>query len=85
MGWPWSSLRGAPDPFWADADTRPGWIRLRGRHGPESRWAHSLLAQRITEHRAQAQVTVEARPETFTQAAGLVLWYNTEAHLSLDT
>ncbi|MDQ0835818.1 xylan 1,4-beta-xylosidase [Streptomyces achromogenes] len=84
LGWPWSSLRGAPDPSWADADTRPGWIRLRGRHGPESRWAHSLLAQRITEHRAQAQVTVEARPETFTQAAGLVLWYNTEAHLSLD-
>ncbi|NUR26346.1 MAG: glycoside hydrolase family 43 protein, partial [Catenulispora sp.] len=62
----------------------PGWIRLRGRHGPESRWAHSLLAQRITEHRAEAEVTVEARPTTFTQAAGLVLWYNTEAYLSLD-
>ncbi|NNN38231.1 glycoside hydrolase family 43 protein, partial [Streptomyces sp. S3(2020)] len=56
----------------------------RGRHGPESWWAHSLLAQRITEHRAEAEVTVEARPDTFTQAAGLVLWYNTEAHVSLD-
>ncbi|MFJ8506381.1 hypothetical protein [Streptomyces avermitilis] len=63
---------------------RPGWIRLRGRHGPESRWGQSLLAQRITEHRAQAEVTVEARPRTFTQAAGLVLWYNTESYLSLD-
>ncbi|GCB45078.1 family 43 glycosylhydrolase [Streptomyces sp. NL15-2K] len=84
LGWPWRTLRAAPDPSWADAITRPGWIRLRGRHGPESRWAHSLLAQPITEHRTEAEVTVEARPRTFTQAAGLVLWYNTEAYLSLD-
>jgi xylan 1,4-beta-xylosidase len=84
LGWPWSTLRAAPDPSWADTTVRPGWIRLRGRHGPESRWAHSLLAQRITEHRAEAQVTVEARPTTFTQAAGLVLWYNTESYLALD-
>ena len=84
LDWPWSSLRAAVDPSWADTASRPGWIRLRGRHGPESRWAHSLLAQRITEHRAEAEVTVEARPSSFTQAAGLVLWYNTEACLSLD-
>ncbi|MEU5316820.1 family 43 glycosylhydrolase [Streptomyces sp. NPDC021056] len=84
LAWPWSTLRAYADPSWADPTARPGWIRLRGRHGPESRWAHSLLAQRITEHRAEAEVTVEARPDTFTQAAGLVLWYNTEAYLSLD-
>ncbi|MFI8070900.1 family 43 glycosylhydrolase [Streptomyces sp. NPDC086033] len=84
LGWPWSTLRAAPDPSWADAAARTGWIRLRGRHGPESWWAHSLLAQRITEHRAEAEVTVEARPTTFTQAAGLVLWYNTESYLALD-
>ncbi|MBK3563828.1 family 43 glycosylhydrolase [Streptomyces sp. MBT62] len=84
LGWPWSSPRGYPDPSWADPTARPGWIRLRGRHGPESRWAHSLLAQRITEHRAEAEVTVEARPTTFTQAAGLVLRYDAQAYLSLD-
>lgn len=84
LAWPWSTLRAYADPSWADPTTRPGWIRLRGRHGPESWWAHSLLAQRITEHRAEAEVTVEARPGTFTQAAGLLLWYNTEAYLSLD-
>ncbi|MFD4554090.1 family 43 glycosylhydrolase [Streptomyces sp. NPDC058469] len=83
LGWPWSSPRTYPDPSWADTVTRPGWIRLRGRHGPESRWAHSLLAQRITEHHAEAEVTVDARPLTFTQAAGLVLWYGAEAYLSL--
>src|SRR5438876_1812070 len=82
LGWPWSTLRAAPDPSWADTTSRPGWIRLRGRQGPESRWAHSLLAQRITEHRAEAEITVEARPQTFTQAAGLVLRYNAEAYLS---
>lgn len=84
LSWPWSSLREPPDPSWADTTTRPGWIRLRGRHGPESRWAAGLLAQRVTEHRAEAEVTVEARPVTFTQAAGLLLWYNPEAYLALD-
>ncbi|MEU0999780.1 glycoside hydrolase family 43 protein [Streptomyces tibetensis] len=84
LSWPWSTLRERPDPSWADMTARRGWIRLRGRHGPESRWAASLLAQRVTEHHAEAEVTVEARPVTFTQAAGLVLWYNPEAYLALD-
>ncbi|QUC63785.1 hypothetical protein IOD14_11800 [Streptomyces sp. A2-16] len=84
LGWPWSTLRAAPDPSWTDTTARPGWIRLRGRHGPESRWAHSLLARRITEHRAGAEVTVEARPDSFTRAAGLVLWYDTQSYLALD-
>ncbi|QNP69471.1 family 43 glycosylhydrolase [Streptomyces roseirectus] len=84
LTWPWSTLREPPSPTWADTTSRPGWIRLRGRQGPESRWAQSLLAQRLTEHHAVAQVTVEARPVTFTQAAGLMLRYDGEAYLSLD-
>ena len=84
LGWPWSTLREPPDASWADVTSRPGWIRLRGRQGPESRWAQSLLAQRLTEHRATAQVTVSAQPSTFTQAAGLLLRYDAEAYLSLD-
>ncbi|MFF8874314.1 beta-xylosidase family glycoside hydrolase [Streptomyces massasporeus] len=43
-----------------------------------------LLAQRVTEHRTEAEVTVEARPVTFTQAAGLLLWNNPEAYLALE-
>ncbi|MEU7207854.1 family 43 glycosylhydrolase [Streptomyces sp. NPDC044989] len=82
--WPWSTLREPPHPSWADTTTRPGAVRLRGRHGPESRWAYSLLARRITEHRAEAEVTVLARPRSFTQAAGLVLRYDSEAYLALD-
>lgn len=84
LGWPWSTLREPPDPSWADTDSRPGWIRLRGRQGPESRWAQSLLAQRLTEHHAEARVTVDARPTTFTQAAGLLLRYDAEGYVSLD-
>ncbi|WP_216590668.1 family 43 glycosylhydrolase [Streptomyces brasiliscabiei] len=84
LGWPWSSLRAAPDMSWADTEARPGWIRLRGRHGPESLWEQSLLAQRITEHRAEVEVTVEARPRTFGEAAGLTLRYNGSAYLTLD-
>ncbi|GHK01216.1 xylan 1,4-beta-xylosidase [Streptomyces sp. Y2F8-2] len=84
LSWPWSTLRGYPDPSWADTTSRPGWIRLRGRQGPESLWGQSLLAQRVSEHRAEAEVTVEAAPRTFTQAAGLVLWYDTRSYLTLD-
>ncbi|MEU5597735.1 family 43 glycosylhydrolase [Streptomyces sp. NPDC020298] len=81
---PWLTLRAPADPAWLDTASRPGWIRLRGRHGPESLWEHSLLARRITEHRAEAEVTVEARPSSFTQAAGLLLWYSTAAYFALD-
>lgn len=82
--WPWSSLRAEPDGSWVDTAVRPGWIRLRGRQGPESLWEQSLLAQRITEHRAEVEVTVEARPRTFGEAAGLTLRYDTASYLTLD-
>ncbi|WP_086803768.1 family 43 glycosylhydrolase [Streptomyces caniscabiei] len=82
--WPWSTLRAAPDASWVDTGARPGWIRLRGRQGPESLWDQSVLAQRLTEHRAEVEVTVEARPRTFGEAAGLTLRYNTASYLSLD-
>lgn len=80
-GWPWSTLREPPG-NWADA-SRPGRVRLRGRMGPESRWQQSLLAQRWTEHRCDVEVTVDAAPTTFTQSAGLVLWYGTTSYYQL--
>ncbi|MET8167719.1 hypothetical protein ABZT34_26265 [Streptomyces sp. NPDC005329] len=43
-----------------------------------------MLAQRLTEHRSTVQVTLQARPSTFTQATGLILRYDAEAYLSLD-
>ena len=69
---------------WIDPTTRPGWLRIRGHHGPDSLWSHHLLARRVTEHRTEARVTLQATPTTFTQAAGLLLWYNTSAYYALD-
>ncbi|MGH1556622.1 hypothetical protein ACRAWF_47340 [Streptomyces sp. L7] len=83
MGWPWNGPRGYPDPSWADATSAPAGSGCAGGTG-RSRGGRSLLARRLTEHRAEAEVTVAARPLTFTQAAGLVLWYGAEAYLSLD-
>ncbi|MEU0971221.1 family 43 glycosylhydrolase [Streptomyces sp. NPDC005917] len=81
---PWYTLRSPVSPTWIDRSARPGWLRLRGHHGPDSLWAHNLLARRITEHHAEAQVTVHASPSTFTESAGLLLWYNTSAYFALD-
>jgi len=81
-GWPWSTLR-EPVGDWADTGARPGWLRLRGRMGPESLWQQSLLAQRLLEHHAEVSVLLEAEPTTFTQSAGLVLWYNTTSYYQL--
>ncbi|GAA4421217.1 glycoside hydrolase family 43 protein [Georgenia halophila] len=80
--WPWSTLRSPPGD-WADTTTRPGWLRLVGQHGPESHWAVSLVAQRLAEHKAQVEVTIDAEPTTFTQSAGLVLMYDATAYLTL--
>ena len=81
-GWPWSTLR-EPVGDWADTGARPGWLRLRGRMGPESLWQQSLLAQRMLEHHAEVSVLLEAEPTTFTQSAGLVLWYNATSYYQL--
>lgn len=80
--WPWSTLR-EPAGDWIDTTSRPGWVRLRGRMGPESLWEQSLLAQRLTEHRAEIEVAVDASPTTHTQSAGLVLWYDTASYYRL--
>ncbi|MEU9152535.1 family 43 glycosylhydrolase [Streptomyces sp. NPDC048417] len=76
------TLRSPADPSWLQPI--PHGNRLRGHHGPDSLWSHHLLAHRITEHHAEAQVTLHATPSTFTQSAGLLLWYNTSAYYALD-
>ncbi|GAB3164968.1 glycoside hydrolase family 43 protein [Myceligenerans halotolerans] len=80
-GWPWSTLR-EPAGDWVRIPA-PERVRMRGRMGAESLWQQSLLAQRLTEHRTEAAVTVEAEPATFTQSAGLVLWYGTRSYYQL--
>jgi len=80
-GWPWSTLR-EPAGDWITADGL-GSVSIRGRLGPESLWEQSLIAQRLTEHQVSVAVTVIAEPTTFSQSAGLIIYYNTSAYVQL--
>jgi xylan 1,4-beta-xylosidase len=81
--WPWSTLREPAGDWVEPVPGRPDAVRLRGRLSAESLWQQSLLAQRLTEHEAEVEVTVDAEPTTFTQSAGLVLWYGTTSYYQL--
>ncbi|MFC4627842.1 family 43 glycosylhydrolase [Promicromonospora alba] len=85
-GWPWSTLREPPGDWVEKLPTspdEPARVRVRGRQSAESLWQQSLLAQRLTEHHAEVEVTVDAEPTTFTQSAGLMLWYDTTSYYQL--
>jgi xylan 1,4-beta-xylosidase len=82
-GWPWSTLREPAGDWVEPVPDRPGVLRLRGRMSAESLWQQSLLAQRLTEHHAEVEVSVDAEPTTFTQSAGLMLWYDTTSYYQL--
>lgn len=80
---PWRTLR-EPAGDWADASARPGWIRLRGRHGIESQFDVSLLGRALRDRRCAIETVLEAVPSTFTEAAGLALWYNSSSYYLLE-
>lgn len=79
----WSSLRGPAEEGWASLAARPGWLRLRGRESLHSLFHQSLVAQRLTEHACSIDTCLEFSPAHFTQAAGLVLYYDTRTHYYL--
>lgn len=79
----WNSLRGPVEESWASLTVRPGWLRLRGRESLHSLFHQSLVARRLTEHRAVARTLLEFRPAHFTQSAGLICYYDTRTHFYL--
>ncbi len=79
----WCSLRGPVEESWASPTVRPGWLRLCGRESLHSLFHQSLVAKRLTEHRAVARTLLEFLPEHFTQSAGLVCYYDTRTHFYL--
>ncbi|MFF9563893.1 family 43 glycosylhydrolase [Leifsonia sp. NPDC014704] len=81
---PWRTLREPVNADWADEDARPGWIRLRGRHGIESQFSVSLLGLPLRHRRSVIETTLEALPRTFTEGAGLALWYNSSSYYLLE-
>lgn len=83
LGASWSSLRGPVEESWASLTARPGWLRLRGRESLHSLFFQSLVAKRLTEHRATARTCLEFAPTHFTQSAGLICTYDTRTHFYL--
>lgn len=80
FGWPWRSLR-EPTHDWATP--HEDGVRIRGRHGLESMFGASLLAQPIQESRMRVSATLHASPSTYTEGAGIVLWYDSTSYYSL--
>ena len=80
FGWPWRSLREPMDDW---ASRHGDGVRIRGRHGLESMFGTSLLAQPLRESRMRFSTTVDTAPSTYTEGAGIVLWYNSTSYYSL--
>lgn len=79
----WRTLREAPGD-WADTHTQPGRVRLRGRHGVESLFGVSFLGTPLRDRRCTISTEMTAKPTTFTQSAGLALWYNSSSYYLLE-
>lgn len=79
----WNTLREPATAAWLSLTARPGWLRLRGRESPHSRFSQSLVARRLTAIDAVAETCLEFFPTHYTQLAGLICWYDTDTHYYL--
>ena len=71
-----NTLREPHDGGWLSLTERPGYLRLRGRESPASRFHQSLVARRLQAFKSEVTTLVEFEPQSFQQVAGLVCWYN---------
>lgn len=79
----WSSLRVPVEEHWLTLTARPGWLRLRGRDSLHSWFKQSLVAKPLRSSRCVAETCLEFSPAHFTQAAGLVCYYDTRTYYYL--
>ncbi|MBN2801667.1 MAG: glycoside hydrolase family 43 protein [Deltaproteobacteria bacterium] len=75
-----NSLRDHVDKSWLSLDARPGFLRITGRESLYSKHHQSLVARRITNLNTGASCSTEFYPETFSQMAGLIFYYDTTNH-----
>lgn len=84
----WSTLRRPADPSWLDLTSAPSGLRIHGGRSPQSLIGPSLVARRVTAPRCSFEATVEFRPHSFQQLAGITAYYNTRnwyyLHLTAD-
>lgn len=83
LGTEWSTLRVPATPDWLNLTERPGWLRLTGRQSLHSRFEQSLTARRLRSVRCEATTVTDFWPTHYTQAAGLICWYDTTTHYCL--
>lgn len=83
LGIHWHTLRVPAEESWLTLNQRPGWLRLYGRESLYSLHRQSLTARRIQSFRCTVETCVEFEPASFTQMAGLVLYYDDADHFYL--
>lgn len=79
----WSSLRVPAEDSWLSLTERMGYLRLYGRESLYSWNQQSLIARRLHSLECEVGTCVEFEPESFTQMAGLVLYYDESDHFYL--
>ena len=79
----WQTLRTPLTEKALSLTAHPGHLRLYGGNGLGSRFAQSLIAQRITEHSGTMETCVAFEPRYFKQMAGLILYYDYDNYFYL--
>lgn len=79
----WHTLRVPADESWLSLSERPGFLRLKGRESLTSLHNQSLVARRIQSFQCEMVTCVAFEPVSFTQMAGLVLYYDESDHYYL--
>jgi xylan 1,4-beta-xylosidase len=77
LGPDWSTLRRPATADWVDLSTRPSYLRVHGGQSPVGRQRPSLVARRATARQCSLETTMEFRPASYRQLAGITAYYNT--------
>nr|MDT0659028.1 glycoside hydrolase family 43 protein [Micromonospora sp. DSM 115978] len=77
LGPDWSTLRRPATTDWVDLGARPSHLRIHGGQSPVGRQRPSLVARRVTSARFEFEATMEFRPASYRQLAGVAAYYNT--------
>lgn len=77
LGPDWSTLRRPATADWIDLAARPSHLRIHGGQSPVGRQRPSLVARRVTATQCEFEATMEFRPASFRQLAGVTAYYNT--------
>jgi xylan 1,4-beta-xylosidase len=77
LGPDWSTLRRPASDDWVRLTARPSHLRIFGGQSPVGRQRPSLVARRVTAPHCRFEATMEFRPRSFRQLAGITAYYNT--------